>query len=953
MKKRILPSGFWALFVGFSFLLFTPLANAGNPGNSATKQSGSGAAAIATDQINQIRANQVTGTINPQDVIKAQEQVKSHAAKSIGAATLNWVPRGPNNAAGRTRAVIFDKNDPTNNTLIAGGVSGGLWTSDNLGLVWKEINTGSNEVLRVSSLIQLPSGKIYAGTGETYCNSGSEIGTGLYRSDDGVNFSVVPGTQPVSNDPNSSWAYIAKLACSTNGRIFAATNTGLMFSDDGNSWTNAIPGYAIDVVVGPDGTVLAAVNNSVYIAVGGDMSNIQNLSTGNLPGLPNTNVGWIQLAIAPSDGNVMYASIAKNTGVLLNIYRSVDKGANWSVIFPGNSTYDPFVGNGCYNNTISVFPTDANHVLLGGKNMWSGKKFDETGYFNWEEISGGDYFAGYPLYVPFSHHAYVFNPGNPNSIIIASDQGLSRGTVASGYITFETIIRNFMVSRMNSVTMSVLKDGVFGGGENIGTQFIPGQNYLNEPMTGTQVWLDNGGGSMGGSGGQVAWSMIAPSVIIYSKQGVDPPWRRSEDFGTTVSPTFMGAIKNSKIPIAPLYLYENLNDLNSFDSISYTAGERLIPADSMLVLPSDNEKFPFRYVTPVVIPKGATVKIQDVVQTRFFVAGANTADGDGLFMTKDALKFSKNPKWFCIAHTPNSLPVSCIDVSKDLNYLWAGTTGGQLFRVSNIANAYDSLTADVNSASCIITTNMFDTIQYPFLKNRYVTSVSVSNDNKKVLITLGNYGNSQYVYYTNNALDPIPTFTAVQGDLPAMPVYCGLFEKDNQNKVIIGTDFGAYSTDNISAGTPLWSAETTGSGNVPVTALKQQTNPGVYYWRPMNYGTIVMASYGRGFFLDSTYRTILSVDPHVIASAGNATVRIEPNPFRDNVNVSFTMTKVSDVKVFVYDISGRIVTSDTWRNVTTGQQTRSINMSSFPAGTYIISVDNGNGKAFGKAIKTQ
>ena len=34
--------------------------------------------------------------------------------------------------------------------------------------------------------------------------------------------------------------------------------------------------------------------------------------------------------------------------------------------------------------------------------------------------------------------------------------------------------------------------------------------------------------------------------------------------------------------------------------------------------------------------------------------------------------------------------------------------------------------------------------------------LTVSNDNKTVVVTLGNYGNSQYVFYSNNGLDSIP-----------------------------------------------------------------------------------------------------------------------------------------------------------------------------------------------------
>ena len=41
--------------------------------------------------------------------------------------TSAWTEHGPNNVAGRTRAIMFDPNDITNKKVWAGGVSGGLW----------------------------------------------------------------------------------------------------------------------------------------------------------------------------------------------------------------------------------------------------------------------------------------------------------------------------------------------------------------------------------------------------------------------------------------------------------------------------------------------------------------------------------------------------------------------------------------------------------------------------------------------------------------------------------------------------------------------------------------------------------------------------------------------------------------------------------------------------------
>ncbi|MDO1502229.1 thrombospondin type 3 repeat-containing protein [Winogradskyella maritima] len=98
-----------------------------------------------------------------------------------------WESRGPNNVGGRTRAVIFDRNDPSNETVLAGGVSGGLWRNTQISSAssaWTRVDIPSN--LNVTVLAQDPNNFdiIYAGTGESYV-SGDVNGDGVWKSEDG------------------------------------------------------------------------------------------------------------------------------------------------------------------------------------------------------------------------------------------------------------------------------------------------------------------------------------------------------------------------------------------------------------------------------------------------------------------------------------------------------------------------------------------------------------------------------------------------------------------------------------------------------------------------------------------------------------------------------------------------------------------------------------------------
>jgi len=98
----------------------------------------------------------------------------------------NWVSRGPDNVGGRTRAVMFDPNDPTHEVVFAGGVSGGLWKNSKISdpnTVWERVDMPNN--LAVSSITYDPNNTniFYVGTGESYV-SGDVNGDGVWKSED-------------------------------------------------------------------------------------------------------------------------------------------------------------------------------------------------------------------------------------------------------------------------------------------------------------------------------------------------------------------------------------------------------------------------------------------------------------------------------------------------------------------------------------------------------------------------------------------------------------------------------------------------------------------------------------------------------------------------------------------------------------------------------------------------
>ena len=86
---------------------------------------------------------------------------------------MQWVQRGPNNVGGRTKAMMFDPNDNTNETVFAGGVSGGLFKNTNISNPnnpWELVTQNIPQNIAVSSIVYDPNNTkvFYVGTGESY-----------------------------------------------------------------------------------------------------------------------------------------------------------------------------------------------------------------------------------------------------------------------------------------------------------------------------------------------------------------------------------------------------------------------------------------------------------------------------------------------------------------------------------------------------------------------------------------------------------------------------------------------------------------------------------------------------------------------------------------------------------------------------------------------------------------
>jgi hypothetical protein len=237
---------------------------------------------------------------------------------------VNWTERGPDNVGGRTRAMLFDVNDPTYSKVWAGGVGGGLWyTNDITAAVpaWNKVNDAFDN-LAVTCIAQFPysyMGNImYFGTGEGWYNGDAIRGNGIFKSTNGgITWTQLPSTV---NNPDFYYVQrIVVLCCANEPVVMASTRTGgVQISNDGGASWSKILGLGAGGGGTNEGADLKYVYNYVFATMGlttggggiyryntGDHSwtNMYNSQAGE---------GRIELAANPNGYQHLYALVTRN-----------------------------------------------------------------------------------------------------------------------------------------------------------------------------------------------------------------------------------------------------------------------------------------------------------------------------------------------------------------------------------------------------------------------------------------------------------------------------------------------------------------------------------------------------------------------------------------------------------------------------------------------------------------
>ncbi len=319
------------------------------------------------------------------------------ALAASAALAQTWTELGPapisgfGGATGRVSAIACS---PTNgNRWYVTGADGGVWRTSDSGLTWAAL-TDHMPTTAMGALALDPTDEnvIYAGSGEANFANHSRYGLGIFRSADGGASWEVRGSGVFSGrcisriivhptTPATLYAGVTRAGgfpspAAAKGHPGAGGPVGVFRSNDaGLTWVQLAGGVpaldATDLAMDPSapGTLYAAIGHIFGSASNGIYKTTDGGTTWSrlAGGLPTSDVGRIGIAVAPSNGQRLYAYIAEAAdsagggASTRGAYRSDDGGANW-VSLPIGSTQSTY---GWYFTTVTVQPTNPDTVFFG------------------------------------------------------------------------------------------------------------------------------------------------------------------------------------------------------------------------------------------------------------------------------------------------------------------------------------------------------------------------------------------------------------------------------------------------------------------------------------------------------------------------------------------------------------------------------------------------------------
>lgn len=747
--------------------------------------------------------DRVPPNIRQRELAYARTLPRQPLTRQVGSAEADfftWQEGGPYDVGGRTRALAVDTTNP--NTIIAGGVSGGIWKSTDGGGSWT-LKTALNTPLSVTWIAQDPrvgetstwyyiTGE-FIGSADDFGSKAPFFGHGIYKStDNGETWFFLSAT--IDNDEtqfDTPFDYMSRIVVHpVNGSLFVASNgSGIYRSTNGGaSFSLVLGGDAEhtwnDVVVASDGTLLAVLSETssgalIQLSSPGVYKSTDNGDTWtNITpnGFP-ANHDRSVLAFAPSNPDAAYiltSSGAGNRGnvALYKITVSTNTFEDRSGNIPDFGDPAGFMNTqGSYNMALAVKPDNENTVFIGGTNLY--RSFD--GFATQPTNRDTAWVGGYAHDNNFSQytghhsdqHVLVFDPTNPDVMWSGHDGGIAR-TLDADAVPMAWQDKNSGYNVTQFYTVGIASQAEFAGSTEVG-------GGTQDNGTPTFDWTQPNQGSVDITSGDGGFLYIGKDQNYASVQeGVT--FRRSKlGLLTQIAPPPGGNA-------APLFIHPFAVDPSDEGVMYYPLGHIMWRNAQVDVATSENQGW---------------VKLD------------NISGSSGTLIS--------------------ALSVSTDNPDHRLYYATSGSGSPQVFRLDN-ANTATSGQVDISILGAPV--------------GAYVHQIAVNPTNAdEIMVVMSNY-NIVGLYHSTDAG---ASYTAVEGNLkgttetpgPSLR-WAAIMPQGATTQYLVATSVGLFGVSRLDGSDTIWGQEAADKmGNVVVAALDTR----------LADGTIAAATHGRGVFI--------------------------------------------------------------------------------------------------------
>ena len=718
---------------------------------------------------------------------------------------MEWRSIGPANMAGRVTDV---EGIPGTGTFFVVGATSGIWKTTNHGTTYRPV-FDNERVISMGDLAISPSNPdiVWAGTGEEDSRNSISPGGGIYKSVDGGLTWELKGLEDtqaigriVVHPTKADWVYVAAL-----GHPWGANEERGLYrtTDGGDTWEriNSVSEDAgfVDIDMHPqDPDILWAtswerVRGPYFFQSGGPGSAIwKSTDAGDTwekvegNGLPETMLGRLEIAIAPSYPQVMYAMVEAEAPEEADedgnrnasgLYRSEDGGGTWEFMNSNNSR--PF-----YYSGVWVSPDDPDFIY------WSSLFFSRDGGRTVGNPAQG---------VHVDYHALWWDPSDPDHFILGNDGGIAITWDRGGNFEFPNRIPmgQFYAVSYNMDTPYRVCGGLQDNYTWCGPSARAGGSIDNH------MWYSIGGGD----GFYAPQDPTNPDIVFgESQQGriywrntrtgeqhslQQPDWREHTQV-LRDSIAILSGDDPDNPPAANMAAIEELQAQVSADSALYdmrfnwNTPLELSPHDPQTLYIGANRVLRWTYDTDEMAPISPDLTYADPekIEIAYNTTGGITPDVTG------AENFA----------TIVSLAESKLNEGE----LYAGTDDGRVWR-------------SPEGAEWIELTDRFEGVP----EGTYVSRIEPSShDPNRFYVTFDNHRRDDYTPYVYVTDDAGETFRSIASNLPTgAPDFVHVVREDpvNPDLLFVGTDVGAYVTTDRGGS---WSRFMNGLPTVPVHDLK-------------------------------------------------------------------------------------------------------------------------------------